>query len=176
MSPRAAWRLESLGFAEVYDYGPGQADWFACGLPLEGAGATLTRASGVAQRDIPRCTLTEHIGDVRARVHAPHWSVCAVVNEETIVLGLLRARDLDADPTATVEMVMRSGPATYRPDAFVPDVLERLHERGVAGVLVTRSDATLVGWLSREDAERAMNESSMGRAVSMGTTLESNER
>ncbi|GAC1514304.1 MAG: hypothetical protein NVS2B16_20780 [Chloroflexota bacterium] len=46
----------------------------------------------------------------------------------------------------------------------------------VAGVLVTRSDGTLVGWLSREDAERAMNESSMGRAVSMGTTLESNER
>ncbi len=32
MSPRAAWRLESLGF----DYVAGKADWMASGLPVEG--------------------------------------------------------------------------------------------------------------------------------------------
>jgi hypothetical protein len=31
MSPRAAWRLETLRFAEAYDYIPGKADWFATG-------------------------------------------------------------------------------------------------------------------------------------------------
>ena len=36
MSPRAAWRLEGLGFERVYDYVPGKADWFASGLPKEG--------------------------------------------------------------------------------------------------------------------------------------------
>ena len=34
MSPRAAWRLEGLGFERVYDYVPGKADWFASGLPF----------------------------------------------------------------------------------------------------------------------------------------------
>jgi hypothetical protein len=27
MSPRAAWRLESIGFGQVYDYAAGKADW-----------------------------------------------------------------------------------------------------------------------------------------------------
>ncbi len=36
MSPRAASRLESLGFREAYDYAAGKADWFAAGLPMEG--------------------------------------------------------------------------------------------------------------------------------------------
>jgi hypothetical protein len=35
MSPRAASRLEGLGFERVYDYVPGKADWFARGLPTE---------------------------------------------------------------------------------------------------------------------------------------------
>jgi rhodanese-related sulfurtransferase len=31
MSPRAASRLESLGFTEVYDYIDGKLDWMAAG-------------------------------------------------------------------------------------------------------------------------------------------------
>jgi len=175
MSPRAAWRLESLGFAEVYDCVPGEADWFAYGLPLEGAGVALPRAGAIAKRDIPRCAWTERIGEVRVRLQSSHWSVCAVTNEEMIVLGLLSTRDLDADPDPTIEVVMRAGPATYRRDALVADVLERLRQGGIGGVLVTRSDGTLDGCLSREDAERTMNESSKAHADSRGTTLETNE-
>jgi rhodanese-related sulfurtransferase len=36
MSPRAACRLELLGFTQVYDYVAGKADWLAHGLPTEG--------------------------------------------------------------------------------------------------------------------------------------------
>ena len=36
MSPRAAWRLESIGFTRAYDYVAGKADWGSFGLPLEG--------------------------------------------------------------------------------------------------------------------------------------------
>jgi hypothetical protein len=36
MSPRAACRLEQLGFAKVYDYTTGKADWLAHGLETEG--------------------------------------------------------------------------------------------------------------------------------------------
>ena len=41
MSPRAAWRLDSLGFQQVYDYVAGEADWFASGLPREGRDAAI---------------------------------------------------------------------------------------------------------------------------------------
>src|SRR6266851_66135 len=46
MSPRAAWRLESLGFGEVYDYVAGKLDWMAAGLRTEGTNAAHPRAGG----------------------------------------------------------------------------------------------------------------------------------
>ncbi len=55
MSPRAAWRLESLGFGEVYDYAAGKLDWMAAGLPTEGTNAELLRAGDVARNDVSTC-------------------------------------------------------------------------------------------------------------------------
>lgn len=153
MSPRAAWRLETLGFSEVYDYTAGEADWFASGLPMEGANAAVPHVGDMARRDIPRCALGERIGDVQQRVQAVGRDRCVVVNEHEIVLGLLRDRELAGDPDSTVEAVMRAGPATYRPDVVVSDALAQLTERKASGVLVTRSDGTLLGWLRREDVE-----------------------
>jgi CBS domain-containing protein len=79
-----------------------------------------------------------------------------VVNERDVVLGVLRRREFESAEEATAEQSMRSGPATYRPDTLLADVLERLRARRIPGVLITRSDGTLVGWLRREDAERAL--------------------
>ena len=155
MSPRAAWRLEVLGFTAVYDYAPGEADWFACGLPMEGAQAALPRVGQLARQDVPRCGLSEKIDAVREGVEPAGWNICVVVNEEGVVLGLLRESELAAAPEKTAEHVMRSGPATYRPDALVADVVKAMETRDVQGVLVTRSDGRLVGWLRRDDAARA---------------------
>jgi len=168
MSPRAAWRLESLGFTKVYDYVPGEADWFAFGLPMEGAKAGLPRVGKFTHQDVPRCSLSETIGEVRDRVQAAGWNICVVVHAEQVVLGLLREQELElaADPDTIAEQVMRPGPATYRPDALVVDVAERMEKRGVKGVLVTRSDGTLVGWLRREDAARAARENERGHSGS----------
>ena len=44
MSPRAACRLQTLGFTNVYDYVLGKADWLAHGLPTEGEQADVPRA------------------------------------------------------------------------------------------------------------------------------------
>lgn len=153
MSPRAASRLESLGFSQVYDYVPGEADWFAYGLPMEGAQAALPRVGVVARHDVPRCALRDRISDVRERVETAGWDVCVVVNERDVVLGLLRKREMQAEGEATVEQVMRSGPATYRPDTLLSEALERLREHRTSGVLVTRSDGVLIGWLRRDDGE-----------------------
>lgn len=34
-SPKAAQRMEELGYTDVYDYEAGKADWKAAGLPVE---------------------------------------------------------------------------------------------------------------------------------------------
>lgn len=92
---------------------------------------------------------------MREAVKAAGWNVCVVVNQETVVLGLLRERELAAAPEKRADQVMRSGPATYRPDALVADVVQAMETRDVRGVLVTLSDGRLVGWLRRDDAAQA---------------------
>src|SRR3954467_5038349 len=100
MSPRAAWRLESLGFGRVFDYVAGKQDWFASGLPREGKQAGIPHAGDVADRTVPTCKPTDPVGPVRDRMRDTPWDVCVVVNDEHVVLGLLRRRALDADADA----------------------------------------------------------------------------
>jgi CBS domain-containing protein len=154
MSPRAAWRLEDLGFEKVYDYVPGKADWFASGLPKEGRLASLPTIGDSARRDVPTCAPAEKIGVVREGVRKAGWDACVVVNEERVVLGLLRKKELASDPEAPVEEVMRNGPATFRPNEPGRKMAERMQDRGATAVLVTTSDGKLVGLLYREGTER----------------------
>ncbi len=156
MSPRAAWRLEGLGFSPVYDYVPGKVDWFAAGLPKEGKLAEIPTVGEAARPDVPVCSSEEKVSEVWRRTEAAGWDRCVVVNEERIVLGLLRDKDPGADPEATVEEAMRLGPTTFRPDTPVEKVAERMRKRGVSAVLVTTSDGKLVGVLYRDDAERVV--------------------
>ena len=65
MSARAASRLATLGFTNLYRYQAGRADWFAAGLPREGRDAHVSRVADVAQRDVRTCRLDERVGDVR---------------------------------------------------------------------------------------------------------------
>ncbi len=154
MSPRAAWRLEGLGFSPVYDYVPGKVDWFAAGLPKVGKLAEVPTVGEAARQDLPTCLPEEKVSEARLRMEAEGWYRCVVVNEERIVLGMLRDKELEPDPETTVEEVMRPGPTTFRPDTPVEKVAERMRKRGVSAVLVTTSDGKLVGMLHRDDAER----------------------
>jgi CBS domain-containing protein len=158
MSPRAAWRLEGLGFEKVYDYVPGKADWLASGLPWEGKLASVLSIDDVARRDVPTCAPTEKVENTRDRVRAASWDVCVVVNEEWVVLGQLREKELSSDPEASAEEVMRNGPTTFRPNEPLVKMAKRMRERGARTVLVTTSDGRLVGLLYREDAERLSGE------------------
>jgi len=151
MSARAAWRLESLGFAAVHRYAAGETDWAAAGFPIEGTRAAVPRVGALARRDVPTCRLDERVGDVRARVRAAGWDLCVVVNDRRVVLGRLRERQLDADPAATAEQVMEVGPTTIRPDEPAAEVAAHLAERKVGHVLVTTGDGELVGLFRRDD-------------------------
>lgn len=156
MSPRAAWRLESLGFQQVYDYVAGEADWFASGLPREGRDASIPRVGDVARRDVPTCQLDDRVGDVRERVHAAGWDTCLVVNSEHVVLGRLRGTALDAKVKRPVEEIMEAGPTTIRPDVRLTEIAERMREKNAASVVVTTSDGRLVGLVDRASVERAI--------------------
>jgi CBS domain-containing protein len=149
MSPRAAWRLESLGLVHVYDYVAGKADWGAAGLSLEGR--LGTRAGEIARGDVPTCRLDERLADVRDRVSAAGWRTCVVLNGEGIVLGQVEERALEANVAGTIEEAMRPGPSTVRPNATVETIRRRFEKHGLSTVIVTRSDGRLVGVVRRED-------------------------
>ncbi len=154
MSPRAAWRLASLGFREVYDYVAGKSDWSGAGLPLEGTAAGVPSAAGAADRDVPTCALADDLQDVRAQVRTTGWTQCIVVNERRIVLGRLGRSALAADEAGTVEEAMSSGPSTVRPDAPLDELLERLARQNLETALVTTSEGVLVGVVRRAGRAR----------------------
>ena len=153
MSPRAACRLESLGFTNVFDYVTGLADWTANGLPTEGARTSVLRAGDVVQRDVQTCRLTERLGDVAKRVRAAGQNVCIVTSEGGVVLGRLRGDALEGDLDTSVETVMEAGPTTIRPDVPLNEFTEHMRARRVSSVVVTTSTGRLIGVLYRKDAE-----------------------
>jgi CBS domain-containing protein len=144
-----------MGFSQVYDYAAGKLDWLAAGLPTEGTSAARPRAGKLARRDVPTCGLDERLGDVRERVRAAGWDACVVVNQQRVVLGLLRAEELRADPSLRVEQAMRPGPSTFRPHVPVAEVAKFLRERDSASAPITTGDGKLVGLLLRDDAAAA---------------------
>ena len=154
MSPRAAWRLESLGFTKVYDYVGGKSDWIAAGLPVEGDQANIPRAIDVVKRDVPTCRPSDLIGDVRAQVEAARADVCIVTTDDGIVLGRLRRQALASDRGKAVEEVMEPGPTTTRADAWLEGLVQRLYNAEVTSMLITTPEGTLLGVVYREDAER----------------------
>ncbi len=137
-------------------------DWVAYGLPTEGIKANAERVTGAMRRDVPTCGLRDRLGDVRDAVTAQGWEICAVANEERIVLGLLHSDAWNADPASYVEDVMSNGPPTTRPSTFLDEMVERLNRRKTPGILISSSDGVLMGYLWRSDAEAALAE---GRCV-----------
>ncbi len=156
MSPRAAWRLERLGFREVYDFVPGKTAWLAMGWPREGAAAAVPNAGEVARRGTPTCALDSRVGDVREEILAVGRHVCIVVNDAGIVEGRLRGRALEETPDATAEEAMEVGPTTIRPNEPLEPLVERMRRRGVRTIVVSDLKGRLVGILYREDAEKAL--------------------
>ena len=158
MSPRAAWRLESLGFGEVYDYVAGKVDWLAAGLPTEGTNATRPRAGDVARKEVPTARLDEELGDVRKRVRASGWDAVVVTNNERVVFGLLRSKELDNEPDLRIEQAMRPGPSTFRPNLAIREMADYMSSHNLENSPITTSDGRLVGLLYREDAIRVAGE------------------
>jgi CBS domain-containing protein len=156
MSPRAACRLETLGFTAVYDYTAGKADWLAAGLPTEGTAATPLRAGALARTDTPTCTPADTVATARQRVAASDEDRCVVISGDGIVLGVLDQTVLTGDHDTPAGDAMRAGPSTVRAHEDLHDLDRRMHAHNVTAILVTDPEGRLLGLLQRDDADAAL--------------------
>lgn len=153
MSPRAAARLERLGFEHVYDYMAGKMDWLSYGLPHDGA-AHL--AGDVVRRDVLTCRPEEPVSELRLRLAATGNRFCVVTSSDSMVLGVLQEPLDDTPAGVPAQEVMDFGLTTVRPSEDLGRLVERMRRAGVDAILVTRSDAILVGVLLRSEAEQLL--------------------
>jgi CBS domain-containing protein len=154
MSPRAACRLEALGFTELYDYVAGKADWLARALPTEGAEPHPPRAADRLRHDVITADAHERVRDVLPRVRASPYGFALVTGRGGVLLGRLRRAALEGDPAATPEQVMEAGPSTIRPDTDAAALARRLRERELTTAVVTDPDGVLLGVVRLGDLEQ----------------------
>jgi CBS domain-containing protein len=159
MSPRAAWRLDALGFGEVYDYPGGKQDWFAAGLPAEGERPDDDRLAVHAEH-VVTCALEERIADVLPRIRESDWGFAVAVSDGSVVLGRLRGSDAQAavgtTADATVRDVMREGPSTFRPNVSVREMSEYMRRHDLSTAIITTSQGILIGAVHRRTLEAAI--------------------
>lgn len=153
MSPRAAWRLERFGFASVFDYEAGKMDWLSYGLPHDGS-ARL--AGDVVDRSVATCDIDASLGQARSSADEHGDGLCVVVTAGDVVMGMVRGEALDGPAERRVEEAMTFGVSTVRPSEDVEALVERMSRAGVDAILVTSSDARLLGVLRRAEAESAL--------------------
>ena len=139
----------------MIDYKPGKLAWYEENEAREGKAVDEIWIGDVAGSDVPTCGLTETIGDIRRRTEG--WDTCVVVDSKGVVLGLLRKKELDADPKATAEQVMRPGPKTFRPNLTLQELLKSMRDHEIqTNSLVTTAEGRLLGVISRADAEATL--------------------
>jgi hypothetical protein len=154
MSPRAACRLEALGFTELYDYVTGKADWLARALPTEGDEPRPPRVADLPRDDVATAEPHERIADVLPRVHGSPYRFALVTSRGRVLLGRLRRAALEGDPAATAEQVMEAGPSTIRPDTEATALARRLRTRELTTAVVTDPDGVLLGVSGSATASR----------------------
>jgi predicted transcriptional regulator len=156
MSPRAACRLETLGFDPrlVFDYVEGKAGWLAYGLPSEGNNATVLYAGELVDAEPPTCALDTPVPEIRHALAATGYGFALVISAGRIVLGRVRRSALaSADDSSTAEKVMEAGPSTVRFNTPAHELVQRLAKRDLKTAVVTTPDGCLVGVFQRGEAE-----------------------
>lgn len=146
MSPRAACRLATLGFTQVYDYMPGKVDWLARNQPVEGTGADTPTIGRHLRHGVVTARPDEPIVAVRARVARSGHRFALVTSTDGTLLGRLRAAVLDeADPDREVGEVMEAGPSTLRPHEPAAEIKARLLDKHLSYAIVADPDGRLLG-------------------------------
>jgi predicted transcriptional regulator len=148
MSPRAAWRLEVLGFAPVFDYVTGKVDWRAAGLPTLGTDVH-GRVLQAIEADVPTCRPNEPIREAVDHAIQHGWDMSIAINHDMIVQGRVRLDHVGSRPEGTVADHMDPGPATIRADANLIEMRQRMTDRHVSSLIVSTPEGRLLGAIRR---------------------------
>lgn len=157
MSPRAACRLEALGFGPIYDYNAGIADWRAAGLAVEGSENRALEVMDATRPDIPVVEPGHAVGAARQAVFAAGWEEALVVDCDGLVVGRLRGDAWKEHPDSPVDEVMEVGPTTVRPDGLLHALYERMEKRNTSSAVVTDPQGRLLGVVLLDDARRLIS-------------------
>jgi CBS domain-containing protein len=143
MSPRAAWRLEAAGFGPVYDYAAGKADWLAADLPFQG---TAELAGMFTRRGVATVAEITPAAEALRLLDTQGFGPVLVLNQAGVVQGAAYRDALVSAPgEAETGSMVRFGVSTVRPSEDAAALAHRMSLAEVTRVVVTRSDATLVG-------------------------------
>lgn len=149
MSPRAACRLEALGFSQLKDYVAGKADWLARNLPIEGEQSALSTAGRLLRTDIVTCAPGDPVSGLRARIDASPYGFALVTTRAGVLLGRIRRTGLTEETGARVDEIMEPGPSTVRPHTAAEELHRRLEHRNLKTAIVTNPDGELLGVVLR---------------------------
>ncbi len=163
LSPRAAERLETLGFNPVFDYAAGLLDWLAFDLPTDGSGANRLRAGQACRRDVPVCRITDRMEDVQFRTRQAEGDTCIVINDDGVILGRIAGEALNGDPDVLAGAAMTEGPSTVRPSEYLDELVGRMDKKGVERMLVSTSYGTLIGEIRLAEAKQALDPGGAGK-------------
>jgi Mg/Co/Ni transporter MgtE len=154
MSPRAACRLDTLGFTRVYDFAAGKVDWLAHALPVEGTRSDQPTAGSLARQDVATCPLDSTAGEALAAIAGSPYGFALVVSPGGVLLGRVRGSALQGRAAHDrIESVMEPGPSTIRPHETANELRRRLASLDVKTLVVTRPDGSLIGVVRRDDIE-----------------------
>ncbi len=154
MSPRAAVRLEQLGF-DAYDYALSKVDWMAHGLPMAGTAASRPTARSFLREDLATCALDDHAGEIRRRIAESPYGF-AIVLADSVVLGRIRRSALeDAAAEARAEGLMEPGPSTARPHVEAGELARSLKRSGASSMIITTPEGELLGIVRATDPPEA---------------------
>jgi len=150
MSPRAATRLDELGF-EVYDYALSKVDWMAHGLPMEGAVGNQPTALFFAREDVATCELEDRAEEIKQRIDSSPYGY-ALVLAGRVVLGRVRRSHLDhTSSDGSAELLMEPGPSTTRPHTDPRELARQLQRSGANTAILTTPEGDLLGVVRRSD-------------------------
>jgi rhodanese-related sulfurtransferase len=147
--PRAAARLEALGFTDVAVYRPGKAGWLADDLPSGGLRRREQRVAGIADPEVAFVPGDATVGEAAELVGDADVGI--VVNDDRVVLGLLRPETFGLPSETPVADVLQPGPSTFRPSLTVQELVEYFGTSNEARAIITTHEGVWIGLVRRED-------------------------
>jgi rhodanese-related sulfurtransferase/CBS domain-containing protein len=148
-SARAAARLESFGFTAVHDYAPGKVAWLAAGLPSEGLRRPEQRVGPIGTTDVALVPAGATVAEAAEVVGDRDLGI--VVDDDLVVLGVLRPETFGLDPATPVADVVQPGPSTFRPSMTVRELVDYFRSSNENRALVTTHTGRFLGLIRRHD-------------------------